>query len=228
MKKCALKLRVIAMPKLHDISGQRFGRLTVLERVRLNGEMTWKCRCDCGNITYQQYHFLHTGKVKSCGCYSKDVARKQMTRHGDYKTRLYSIYLNMKNRCRNKSNKEWKCYVGKGIKVCDEWANDYLKFKDWALSHGYNDNLTIDRIDNDKGYSPENCRWADRKTQDTNKSNNVKITINGVTKTLSEWSELSGINQMTLSHRLNAGWSKQDFLAPVGKIPNYQKYKEDA
>ncbi len=215
------------MGKFNDITGQKFGRLLVLERVRVNGEMAWKCNCDCGNITYQRYAVLHNGRVKSCGCYSRDTARKLMTRHGCYKSRLYHTWQNMINRCQNKSNKEWRKYLGRGITVCDEWKSDFTKFRDWALSNGYADNLSIDRIDNDKGYFPENCRWADRKTQDANKSNNVNITINGVVKTVSEWSALTGLSSVVITHRYRSGWDENDLLAPAHTIPNYKKCKEE-
>ena len=124
-------------------------------------------------------------------------------KHGKEPARLYRIWENMRNRCNNKNNHDYSYYGKRGISVCDEWA-DFCIFRDWSLSHGYADNLTIDRVDNDAGYSPENCRWVTKKTQQRNKRNNVLYRG----KTLSEWAELLNIQKSTLYHRIRRrGWS---------------------
>ena len=127
-------------------------------------------------------------------------------------TRLGRIYHNMKTRCTNLNYDKYKWYGGKGISICDEWMNSYDVFEEWAMSHGYTDKLTLDRIDTNKNYCPENCRWVDRKTQANNRTSNRVITYNGQTKTLQEWAEITGINYNTLSNRFKAGWSADEAL----------------
>ena len=152
--------------KLIDLTGQKFGRLTVIER---HDKKRWKCQCDCGNITYSDGYQLRKGITKSCGCYQKEAASKTHKIHGLTRTRLYRIFYKMKERCYKPSNDNYKYYGGLGIKICDEWLNDFNAFAQWALSHGYADNLTIDRKDNAKDYCPENCRWITIQEQQRNK-----------------------------------------------------------
>lgn len=165
------------MGKLIDLTGQRFGQLTVLERAE-NGnhkQPRWKCRCDCGKETIVFGHLLRNGNTKSCGCFSRELhgtlMKRSNLRHGDCsgaETRLYRIWGGMKNRCYNSHQINYKHYGGRGIAVCEEWLHDFTAFRDWAMSHGYRDDLTIDRIDNDKGYSPDNCRWVTMSEQRKN------------------------------------------------------------
>ena len=132
--------------------------------------------------------------------------------HGKCGTRLYNIFQGMKKRCYNKHRKDFYEYGGRGISICDEWLNDFQTFYDWSMSNGYDDNLTIDRIDNDKGYSPANCRWVDIKTQSNNTRKNVYLGYNGETMTLAEWSRKLNINRNTLKARYRKGWSDKDCL----------------
>ena len=127
-------------------------------------------------------------------------------------TRLYSIYRNMRTRCYNKNTTSYKDYGARGITVCDEWLNDYKLFSDWAMSNGYRDDLTLDRINYDKGYSPDNCRWVTTKVQSNNTRRNHYVTLNGITKTLKEWSEFYNINYRTVRDRLVRGWNYYDAL----------------
>lgn len=173
------------MPKFMDLTGKRFGRLTVIERAETkNGKTRWKCLCDCGKYTYTITNRLVQGKSLSCGCRAYEAPR---ITHGMKHTRLYEIWLGMKKRCDNKNSKSYERYGERGIKLCPEWENDFKAFAEWAFASGYSDDLTIDRIDNEKGYFPENCRWATWDEQAKNKRNSIFITHNGETKVLPDW-----------------------------------------
>lgn len=132
--------------------------------------------------------------------------------------RLYSIWYDMKRRCYNSKNKRYKNYGGAGITVCSEWLDSFQAFYDWSALNGYNDKLTIDRINRFGNYSPDNCRWATKFEQANNKSNNHWINYNGEIHTMMEWSKIIGINYSTLRRRVNAGWDiKKAFTRPLGR-----------
>ena len=158
-----------------DLTGMRFGRLVAL---RYLGQSKWLCKCDCGSESITLSSRLKNGNTKSCGCLAKERraegARRALITHGKRRSRLYCVYASMKDRCYNPNNKAYSYYGGRGIKVCDEWLNDFGAFYDWAMKNGYDPNAphgkcTIDRIDNEDNYRPENCRWADMATQNANK-----------------------------------------------------------
>lgn len=200
------------MGRVINLTGDRFGRLTVLNRVgkdKYNNVM-WECKCDCGKTIITRGSNLRNGKTKSCGCLHIESARslsKLNTKHNKINTRLYHIWQCMKSRCYYKRNNRYKYYGERGIKVCNEWLNDFMSFYTWSISHGYKDNLTIDRIDCNGNYEPNNCRWTSNKQQQRNKHNNRNITIQGETHCLSEWCDILGLNVNTVNTRLRRNWS---------------------
>lgn len=196
------------MGKTKDITGQRFGRLTVTEFCGRDskGRMLWKCRCDCGTEKVVLANKLLTGRTKSCGCLRNELSKERMTRHGMYGTRLYHIWANMIQRCSNPKNISYQYYGGKGIIVCEEWKR-FPTFAKWALANGYNDNLSIDRKNSDGNYEPGNCRWATNFIQCNNKSNNRRITYNGRTYTAAEVAKETGDDYFAVISRIKRGWS---------------------
>lgn len=197
-----------------DMTGKTFGRLHVVARSQISkgGKAYWICRCECGNTKTVSGEKLRSGNTKSCGCYRKETLpfnrrTHGMSAHKNKKVRIYNIWLNMKSRCKNPNNIEYPLYGGRGIDVCDEWM-EFKKFYDWAMSVGYKENLSIDRINPNKGYNPENCRWATNEQQQNNKRNNHIIEFNGTSKTIAEWAKEKNIAYDTLWARIQVyGWS---------------------
>lgn len=212
------------MGKVKDLTGQRFGRIVVLEdthtRDKYRNEI-WKCKCDCGKIIFKSSDLLRSKNSNSCGCLANELTRirnKQMfTTHGyGNEDRLHRIWIGIKTRCYNKNDPGYKNYGSRGIVMCDEWKNDFMNFRNWATTHGYNDNLSIDRVNNDGNYEPSNCRWATLEQQGNNKRNNHLIEYNGEIHTLQEWCEKINIKYATLESRLRIGWSiERAFTTPV-------------
>lgn len=152
-----------------DLKGMRFGRLTAMEVVgKKNHYRAWRCLCECGNEIVIKSASLITGNTKSCGCLQREMRVIANTEHGFCGTRLYRIWKGMVARCKYPSSTSYKWYGARGITVCDEWTK-FDRFKDWALFHGYSETLSIDRIDNEKGYSPDNCRWVTPTEQTMNR-----------------------------------------------------------
>ena len=193
---------------MRNLIGLKFGKLTVIERdkdyVRPNDGKTrykYKCKCECGNTISVLGNSLTQGCVNSCGC----LRGKNLIKHGfSHKEKLYTTWKNMRQRCRCKK------YYEK-ISICDEW-NNYVNFREWALNNGYKDYLTIDRIDNNGNYCPQNCRWTTMMEQANNKSNNIRLTYNNETKTVSQWSKIVNIKADTIKRRLGLGWSVEKAL----------------
>ena len=192
-----------------ELTGEKFNMLTVLERAgSKNGKALWKCQCECGNAIYLTTDILKSGRQISCGCYRKSRNLK----HGDCYERLYHIWNGMIGRCTHKSYPSYKHYGKNGVSVCDQWK-EYESFKKWALENGYDDNLLIDRIDNGKGYSPDNCRFVTAKQQQNNKTNNHVLTFKGQRKTVCEWAEILNVNPQALFSRLKRGWTIERTLS---------------
>lgn len=206
------------MGKKISLIGNRYGRLVVLEQgpKRSDGVAAWICQCDCGTITVPiRGYDLRSGKTQSCGCLHNELLSKKMKKHGETKTRLHRIWQNMKRRCDTPSVPCYEVYGGRGIKVCDEWLHDYVAFREWALSNGYADNLSIDRIDPNGDYCPDNCRWATMKEQSNNLRKNIVVDIDGETHTLAEWSRISGVKYLTLYNRYLRGWTGSKLIQQI-------------
>lgn len=191
------------MRRFIDLTNQKFGRLTALYRLHnTDGKTKWLCICECGNLAETSLSHLRNGGAKSCGCLHKEMMIQTFTKHNKSNTRLYNIWQGMKKRCYNINDEAYKYYGGRGIKVCNEWLNDFQAFYDWAMNNDYKENLTIDRIDVDTDYKPGNCRWATNKDQQRNKRSNNYYTINGETHCLKEWCEILNLNYYTVHNRI--------------------------
>ena len=224
------------MSKLQDLTGQRFGRLTVLSReldyVTPKGQhkTCWKCKCDCGNYKITTATALKTGTTSSCGCYGMEnriLYGHLNAKHGGFGTRLYRIYRGMWQRCYDKNEKQYMRYGYRGVDMCEQWLGEhgFENFREWSYQNGYKETLTIDRIDNSKGYSPENCRWATVMEQQNNRDCNVFLEANGERHTLAEWSRITGINVATIKSRRKLGWKDVDIVTKPIDIRKTAKKK---
>ena len=205
-----------------DLTGRRFGRLTVIKRMdNYRAESgyqyaMWLCQCDCGNTKVIKAKSLLSGVSNSCGCLAKELASERMIKHGGYGTSLYNIWNSMRQRCNNPNNNAYHNYGARGISICKEW-DDFNAFRKWAYANGYDDNaskseMTLDRIDVNKGYYPENCRWANIKQQSNNRRDTIRIEFDGQVHTLSEWAEITDKKYCTLYARYKRGWNPQRIL----------------
>lgn len=205
---------------LFDFTETKVNMLNVKERVYINGSPYWHCICDCGKEIYVRHTRLTHGQ-KSCGCHATKMLVTRNTKHNKRRTKIYTVWRNMRVRCNNPNHKSYLDYGGRGIKVCEEWNdvnNGFQSFYEWALSNGYSDNLTIDRIDNNGNYEPNNCRWATAKQQCNNRRNNVLLNYNGEEHSVSEWADIIGVKPTTIYCRLNKEWS-------VGEILGFENRK---
>ena len=201
------------MWKAEDLTGQRFGKVTVLSRVANNkhGRAVWLCKCDCGNEKEIPAANLKSGRTTSCGWYSRGLKRKTGT-HGMTNTRIFHEWQSMLQRCNNPNNQRYEDYGGRGIKVCDEWIDNFVSFYEWSMDNGYDEILTLDRKDVDGDYSPDNCRWVTNLEQQSNKRNNRVIECNGEKYILNEWARITGLNAQTIAWRIDRGWSVEEAL----------------
>lgn len=210
-----------------DITGKKFGRLTALKRIGSNGSSAiWLCKCECGNEKEVTLQHLKQG-TKSCGCLHKEILSKVWTKigktsrkHGDFGTKLYGVWAAMKRRILNKNSNYYSEYGGRGISICKEWL-EYLPFKDWAINNGYQDGLTLDRIDVNGNYEPSNCRWVTWETQHYNKRNTVFIEYKGKKYNLKEISKITGLNLRTIKGRYERGWTAEQIFCKQLKKNQY-------
>lgn len=205
------------MGKVIDLTGKRFGKLTVIKKHNQDkwGGWNWLCRCDCGNETVVSGGHLRGLKTKSCGCSRKET--KNFT-HKMTGSRLYNVWQAMKSRCYYEKSEMFKHYGGRGITVCDEWKNSFISFYDWSIKNGYDENAergqcTIDRIDVNGNYEPNNCRWATIKQQANNTRRNHLIKYNGKTQTVSQWANELGVEPDSIFSRLQKGFTEEEALS---------------
>lgn len=195
-----------------ELIGKKFNRLTVIDfhhkerAYHKNGELNgytyfYLCQCDCGNYVVTREAGLKNGHAKSCGCFNYEKFMERTTKHNQSKTRLFKILTGMKQRCYNPNNPTYKHYGGRGIQVCIEWHN-FENFQKWAMDNGYAENLTIERIDVNGNYCPENCKWIPLSEQNSNKRTSHFITFNNETKCLKKWADTFHIHVSTLSNQI--------------------------
>lgn len=210
-----------------NLVGQKIGRLSVVENLgisKANSGHTYsifKCICDCGNTCIKTGATLKSGKSISCGCFRREISRNKATYHGYSQTKLYQVWSAFRARCNRPSDPTYRNYGGRGIGYAPEW-DDFMAFHKWAYENGYKQDvgLTLERIDVNKGYTPENCCWADRKRQSNNKRNNLYFTIDSVTHTLAEWCELYEVPYGRVEARVQKlGWDIEEALT----IPAFGK-----
>lgn len=192
--------------------GDKYGRLSIIKEIepKICGNQSHRqmlCKCECGNVVKVELAKLVAGHTKSCGCLMKEVASKKASTHRLSKTKIYRQWAGMKRRCYKSDSDNYKWYGGRGIKVCDEWRNSFENFYNWSMNNGYSKDLSIDRIDNNGNYEPNNCRWVNREIQSNNRRTNIMITFQGETKSLTQWCRYFNINYSTTKNRiLNLGW----------------------
>lgn len=201
---------------MEEMIDKQFNDLRVVSfSKKYHGYNFWICECICGNKKEIREDHLVNGDTHSCGCKKKKQIikrNKENVKHGMRNTRLYKIWCGMKDRCNNYNYHNYQDYGGRGIKIYDEWNNNFKSFYNWAIANGYNDGLTIDRIDINGNYEPTNCRWETMKVQENNKRNNRIILYNGKEQTVTQWAEEIGMKRETLISRLNAGWDIEKAL----------------
>lgn len=189
-----------------DLTGKVFGKLIVVKYVySKKGNTFWLCKCDCGEYTISKGVDLNRNRIKSCGCSHGE-------KHRLSDIQLYKVWANMKSRCYSKNNDVNKYYGERGITVCDDWRNSFVKFYNWAINNGYNESLTLDRIDVNGNYEPKNCRWVSWNTQFNNRRSNHNIEFNGQTHNIIEWAKILGIKYKKLAHRIERKWDIEKAL----------------
>lgn len=199
-----------------ELAGKRYGRLTPLVICgRIGSFAAWKCVCDCGNEVRISSRAIVSGHTKSCGCFRRDFTTAKNLKHGECGTTEFRSWASLRQRCTNPNNKKYPIYGGRGIGFCERW-DSFANFladmgKKPSPSH------TIDRIDNNLGYSPENCRWATPLQQSRNKQKTRFATIDGVTKTTSEWAKINGLSQGMVIKRIKRGWSNEKAVSEPAK-----------
>lgn len=197
--------------KVFVCPGDRFGQLLVIAEVQPDkySHKRYLCQCDCGDEVVVVKSQLTSGRTKSCGCYQRRRARETHIKHGGCGERLYSVWKSMRQRCYNPNSADYHNYGGRGIEICAVWSGDdgFSRFREWAEASGYAPGLEIDRINNNEGYAPENCRWVTKNVQANNKRNNIVVECGGVTRTVSQWAQQIGADDRKIRQRLRKlGW----------------------
>lgn len=207
---------------------RKYGRLTIIKPIIINKRKCFLCKCECGKETIVLASNLFSGHTESCGCLKKAIIENGAhTIHGLSKTRIYRIWKGMRKRCQNPNDYGYYKYGGRGIEVCPEWNENFLAFYYWAIEHGYNDTSSIDRIDNDKGYSPDNCRWSDASTQANNRRSNHLVSIGGEIHSIAEWSKIVGISQVTIYRRMRQGMSEEEAITKPRGVNQWKRSSEE-
>lgn len=207
------------MKPIKDHTNEKYGRLKVIQFVkRENRKSYWKCKCDCGKEIILPITYLTTGDTKSCGCLRKETSAQTQRKKAYIKNhRLYSIWIDMKRRCYNKDRNNYKYYGARGVKVCKEWKKDFRNFQDWALKNGYKDTLTIDRIDYNKDYQPDNCRWTTIFEQNNNLSSNHRICYEEKKyPSMSSFCRKKKLNYNKFRQRIRSGYTIQKAMQNCG------------
>ena len=207
------------MKLIKDHTNEVYGRLTVIKFIeRKDCKSYWKCKCNCGNEIVVPITYLTSGDTRSCGCLKKEIVRNRSKNNSFIKNhRLYTIWIDMRRRCSNRKIDSYIYYGEKGISVCDEWENDFKKFQEWAFKNGYNDNLTIDRIDVNGNYEPSNCRWTTKFEQNNNMSTNHKIIYkNKEYNSMSSFCREFKLDYNTFREKIRRGCSVEEALIKSG------------
>jgi hypothetical protein len=222
------------MSKLIDLTGQRFGRLYVIERAgSSNGNALWLCLCDCGKMKVVNGVQLRCGETKSCGCIQREIISNKMSKHKGTinDRRLYRVWAGMISRTSNPNATNYQYYGGRGIQVCEQWK-DFSEFRKWAFDNGYDINAdygkcTLDRIDTNDNYYPENCRWVSMETQNNNQRSNMIITYNGETHNYKQWADILKINYSTFRKYMKIGKTIDDILSTRKEQNSTKKIQSD-
>lgn len=203
------------------IIGDKFARLTILSFEDRNRQYDslWKVRCDCGNEFIVRGGVLKNGHTQSCGCLQREQTSKSRTTHGlsrnpltGKRDKLYRVFAGMKERCYNPHHDMFRYYGGSGVSICEAWLNDYSAFHQWAITNGYKEGLTIERVNTFGNYEPSNCKWIPMSEQSKNRRNNRILTFNGQTKKVIEWAEITSLPGTLIIQRIKRGWSIEKSL----------------
>ena len=211
------------MSKAKDHTGIRYGRLVGKKFIeKRNAKHYWDFLCDCGKTKTINLQSVTGGAVKSCGCFALERCMAGIAlKHGDARKgkvlKIHKVWRKMIDRCHNPNCAAYKYYGAKGILMCDEWRHNYVAFRDWSYQHGYSEDLTIDRIDNTKGYSPDNCKYSTAKEQARNRTTSRMVTYNGETHCLAEWAEIMNISAPNLRYRISHGWPVEKALGVTNR-----------
>lgn len=207
-----------------DLLNQKFGQLTVVQKLKMNNhrEMEWLCVCDCGREHISTSNRLTRGQTTCCKECMKNKISISNTKHSCKPEALWCCYQNMKTRCYNKKYSLYHRYGGRGISVCEEWYNSFVSFRDWAFNSGWEEGLSLDRIDNNGNYCPENCKWSTVQEQSNNRHTNRILTANGVSDTMANWSRKLNIPYYVIQYRLEKGWDDAKTLTTP-----YKRRKND-